>query len=144
MAPHPVKRLLNAFWAVAFLLNSAGEATMAHGYAHHGGDHVATAVMEMAAHAEHSEDHHPGGHSAGHHSSAPVEDEAPFGHAEECTCAFFCGASSSLALSVDAPVGVVSDFDAEPSSTILPARTPPLRRPIPHFIAYPNGPPALI
>lgn len=143
MRRNPVIRLLHALWAFTFLLNAAGEATQAHGSAHHGGTHGAVAVADVAD-ATHSGGHHDAGDAAGYHADAPAEGEVPSGHAEKCICALFCGASSAQALSVDAPAGAIEEFDAEPSTLILPARIPPLRRPIPHFIAYPNGPPALI
>lgn len=140
MHRNPALRLLHAFWAILFLLNAAGEATLAHGYSHHGGSDVAIGAVEMAADAGHSGGHH----AAGHHESAPSEDQVPSGHADQCTCAFFCGASSNLASSAEAPANIDLAFELDTPSDVLPARTPPVRRPIPHFIAYPNGPPALI
>lgn len=139
MQRNPALRLLHLALALFFLANSAGEVAWVHGPSHHGGDHHGSGgamAMEMGGHAGH--------HAADHSSEAPEDSQLPAGGGQQCTCAFLCGASAGLALATETPSAVLSAAPFDAPSTVLPARTPLLRRAPAHFIAYPNGPPALI
>lgn len=117
------KRVFALFWAIVFLLNTAGDGFGAHACLYHDAPGSGHAAQHESAH-DHSEPADEGAH------------ELPF------ACLFACQASAGTALALEPTVSAgFTTLDAVPVAFDRPESL--LRRNLPHFLPYANAPPSL-